>query len=287
MLNENQINVGADIIDVCGTGGDKANTFNISTLTAIVSSSCGAKVIKHSGRSTTSITGSVDILDSYGISFDLSDSSLKKVFNNTGLMFVASKQFRNIFGKAKAISKENNIPSFVNLLGPLTNPFKTDYQLLGVSNLTWGNLLIKTLHLQKKKNALVVCSEITSKEKNFFLDELSFCGKNYIWSLNESSISEFSFLPEYFEEQLVDLNLLQVNSKSESKDIFEGVLGGNKDPDFIPKIKIVCLNTAFVLFASKKVKSASEGYEIALESIKSGNAWEHFHKYINSINEMI
>ena len=268
------------IIDVCGTGGDKANTFNISTLAAIVASASGVNIIKHSGRSTTSISGSVDVLNEFDFDFNMPKEIMEKSLEQTHLMFVSSDIFREIFGRVKIICKELGMPGFVNLLGPLTNPYKTTCQLLGVSNIKWGKLMSAVLKLQNKTEALVVCSEIINK--NAFLDELSFCGQNHIWHLNNGVIEEIKLSPEDFNHETVLLDEIVITKKDDSKAVFKNILLGNiKTKDMQAKADIVALNAGGALYLAKKVKTIKEGYKLALNNIMSGNVWEHFQNFLN------
>ena len=271
-----------DSIDMCGTGGDKLNTFNISTLSAILASSCGANVIKHSGRSTTSISGSVDVLEFFGIDLNSSSEVKEDCFKETRLMFVSSKILRDLLGNVKKVCKEINIPGFVNLLGPLTNPYKTNHHLLGVSNIKWGELLASTLQLQGDKNALVVCSQIS---ENIFLDELSFCGVNYLWKVNGSQVLKEKLLPGDLGENNVDVNDLTIKDINESKVVFEGVLKDalNVKDNIDSKINVVALNTGAALYLTKKVNSIANGYKLAQEHLNTGKTWEHFQNFINSM----
>ncbi len=283
LINEkqNRTNKFLDSIDVCGTGGDKTNTFNISTLAAIVASSCGAKVIKHSGRSTTSITGSVDILNQFGFEFnDRSCLKQEEYFLKTGLMFTSSKLLRELFGDVKKVCKKLDIPGFVNLLGPLTNPYETSFQLLGVSSIKWGDLISETLRLNtlNKPNVegLVVCCEIS---ENQFLDELSFCGLNHIWKVKKGEIKKDIVKPQDFSVEICDLSSLIISNQNEAKTIFEGVLKGNSSENL--KAKVIALNVGAILSLVKQVESIQEGYKVALEYIKTGKSWEHFQGFIN------
>ena len=279
-IKQGQKDIFSDTVDVCGTGGDKSNTFNVSTLAAIIASSCGAKVIKHSGRSTTSISGSVNILSQFEINTDGTGELKENCFRKTNLMFVSSNLLRETFGEVKKICKEINLPGFVNLLGPLTNPYKTTYHILGVSNLEWGKLLSSTLKLlNKNKEVLVVCSEV-KKNKSIILDELSFCGSNYLWHLVNREIYEESFVPSDFGIKTVGLNELVINDIKESKDVFEKILRGELTQND-PKVGIVALNAGAVLYLTKMVKTLADGYDFALQHIQSGKSWEHLQNFIN------
>lgn len=271
---------GSPIVDICGTGGDKANTFNISTLAAIVVSACGLQVIKHSGRSTTSIIGSVDVLSDFGVEIDMAQKIREKIFKKYNLMFVSSKKLREIFGVVKRVCKKLDIPGFVNLLGPVSNPYKTDLQLIGVSRINWGEVLANVLIMQGKNRSIVTCCSIPSK--NLILDELTFCGENYLWHISNGKITEEKLLPSDFGKKENNFSFISIKNVDESKAIFVSVLKGDLDNvTMLNRAETVALNSGTVLFLAKKVKSIKEGYYFALECIKSGKAWEHFQNYVN------
>ena len=279
---QNQYILADDSIDMCGTGGDKLNTFNISTISAVIASSCGLKVIKHSGRSTTSIQGSVDVLDGFGISTDLSVRQLENCFKSNKLMFVSSKCLREVFSSVKIICKELRIPGFVNLLGPLTNPYKTSYHLLGVSSLKWGELMAETLKLLGTKRSFVVCGNVGDDK---YMDELSFCGENYIWEISGNIIKEEKVSPSDMDMSRVDVAELTVQNSNENKILFEEILKGKINGKKLKysRMDIVALNVGAALFLNSRVKNIKDGYKHALLHIQSGKAWEHFWNFINCI----
>ncbi len=279
LLNEKQkqIDIYKYSIDMCGTGGDKSNTFNISTLSAIVVSSMGVPVIKHSGRSTTSISGSVDILSGFGLKVDIDNKVKENCFKKNNLMFVSSKVLREVFGNVKKNCKELNIPAFVNLLGPLTNPYGTSYRLLGVCSIEWGKLLAESISSLKNKHAIVVCCKVS---ESVFLDELSFCGVNYIWEIKNNEVSEKKLNPEDLGCKIIALQELAIKTTFDAKEIFENILKGkfNKND---PKSSVVALNAGAALYLKNIVKSVQEGYKQALLHIQSGKSWEHFQNFLN------
>ncbi len=279
LLNEKQkqIDVYKDSIDMCGTGGDKSNTFNISTLSAIVASSMGLPVIKHSGRSTTSVSGSVDILSAFGLNIDIDSRVKENCFKENNLMFVSSKELREVFGSVKKNCKELGIPTFVNLLGPLTNPYETSYHLLGVCSIEWGKLLAESLSSLKNKHAIVACCKVS---ENVFLDELSFCGVNYIWEIKNSEIIEKKLSPEDLGSKIAPFQELAIKNASNAKSIFEDILKGNLGKTD-SKSSVVALNAGAALYLKNTVKSIQEGYRQALLHIQSGKSWEHFQNFLN------
>ena len=274
-----------DSVDVCGTGGDMQNTFNISTLSAIVASSCGAKIIKHSGRSTTSILGSVDILSEVGLDINGEKSIREKCFEKTGLMFTSSFLLRNLFSEVKKICKQISTPGFVNLIGPLTNSYQTSFQILGVSKPAWGELLIEALRLLGKKKAYVVCCEI---ENGVFLDELSFSGRNHLWKLSDfTKVEKSVFIEKDYKEEFIPPSELMLRDKDTAIQIFEEILkGGYSNNLVVNKAKTVAINTAYILFISNKVKNLYEGYNLSMEYLYSGKAWEQFHALKNCIQKV-
>ncbi len=273
---QSQITKYYDSIDICGTGGDKLNTFNISTISAIVLSSMGLKVIKHSGRSTTSLTGSVDIINSFNIDIDSPDS--EKKLENYGLMFSASKKLRETFSIVKQICKKIDSPGFVNLLGPLTNPYKTRYHIIGVSRPEWGELMSRSLLLLDAEcKALIIQTKIN---ENTYLDELSLCGENYIWELNNGSINKTAFSSKSLDEKIIDINNLKVKNEMIAKEVFIKVLQGHSE--YITHVKTTALNCGAGLYLTNKEKSIKNGYITALKHIETGKAWEHFQLFSNS-----
>lgn len=276
---QKKIKLVEDAIDTCGTGGDKLKTFNISTITAIVASSLGLKVIKHGGKSTTSVLGSVDVLNSFGFDIDLPESLKEECFKKTNLMFVSSKILREVFGEVKAVCKKIGVPGFVNLLGPLTNPYKTKYHLLGVSRFEWGQLLASSLKLIEEgsnKEAFVVCSRLSN---GGCLDELSLCGENFIWSLVNGKINFQTLNPQDLGFEISSVSDLMINNPKDGQDVFENILKGNLS-DSDPKLLTIALNTGALLYLSKKAKSLKEGLELTLLHIKSGKVWEHFQNFL-------
>ena len=282
-INQGQSLKYPDSIDICGTGGDKSNTLNISTLSAIILSSMGVNVIKHSGRSNTSISGSTDLISSFGIDVDADLNTKESCFEKYKLLFTSSPLLRNIFGRVKTLSKELNTPSIVNLLGPLTNPYITDFHLLGVSRIEWGELLAQVLISSKsKKRILIVYSEITETS---FLDELSFSGKNHIWEIiPQNKISKSTLTTEELGECKTELSEIVIKTKEESLRVFESVLKGDiSSSKNLSQIKAVALNVGAGLYLMNKAPSITDGYNSALNHIKKGYCWEHFRNFVACI----
>lgn len=277
--HEPQINLSDEnVIDVCGTGGDKLNTFNISTLTAIVAAAAGVKVIKHSGRSSTSVSGSVDVLEEVGIPIDLEKSIQEEIFKKYNLMFVASNILRKAFSRVKVLAKDIGVPSFVNLLGPVSNPYKTNGHVLGVSNILWAKTLCEVSEKQNKKNVLIVCSRIN---ENQFLDELSFVGNNIFWEKGQTGFRKHEKDFNVLAPSSCSLDSIVLKNKNQAKEVFLNVLRGNKD--YAPMIETVALNAGSVLYIAKISHSIEEGYKKALDVIYKDYAWEHFQNILKLI----
>lgn len=274
---QSQKTISENVIDMCGTGGDRLNTINVSTLSAIVVSSYGLPVIKHSGRSSTGISGSVDVLSDYGFDVDMAQNVREDCFKKLNLMFVSSKLLRELFGDVKKVCKKLNIPGFVNLLGPLINPYKTSFHLLGVSCIEWGELLASTLSLMGYKKAMLVCSKVN---EGLFMDELSFCGKNYLWEINNGKITKEEI--DFYEQglQRVSCQELVIKNKDENKLYFQDILKGKLTINN-PKLQVVALNSGAAIYLAGSTKSIIEGYKLALQQIQTGKPWEHFVNFLN------
>ena len=179
----------------------------------------------------------------------------------------------------KSVCKKIRLPGFVNLLGPLTNPYETSFHLLGVSNLKWGEILSLVLK-NSKKHSIIVCSKIS---ENTYLDEFSFSGTNHIWKIEPNKeIIQNKIMPEDIGLPLINIEHLKIVNKEENKLVFESVLKGKfistKEKECI---KVTALNTGAALFLAKRTPSLKEGYETALRHIQSGITWEHFQDFIN------
>jgi len=252
-----------NIVDSCGTGGDKTNTFNISTASAILASSTGLNVAKHSNFGFTSKCGSSNVLQSLGIELLTSPLEVEKNLKDNNIAFIHAPYFHKCTAHVNSVRKELGIRTVFNLLGPLTNPAFPTGQVIGVSRKELCPKIAEALKNLGCKKALVV------NGLNPVMDEISICGKTFISRLDDGKIDSFEIHPEDFGIKQAKLEDIQgdtpdINAKI-IEDIFNGKITG-------AKLDIVLLNSAALLWVGNAVNSIEEGIKTATDIIQSGRA---------------
>ncbi|WP_038056834.1 anthranilate phosphoribosyltransferase [Thermodesulfobacterium hydrogeniphilum] len=255
----------AIIVDTCGTGGDQKNSFNFSTAVAIaLSAEEGIYVAKHGNRSISSKCGSADLLEVCGIPIDLSPEASAQALEEIGFAFLFAPIYHPAFKKITPIRKRLGRTIF-NVLGPLLNPAKPNYQLLGVYNFLFTEKIAYVLDSIGVKRALVVFGE-----EGF--DEITITGSTKISELRDEKITTYYEDPEKFGfERCEDLSELEVKSPEESKKILERVLKGEQEG---PIMDMFLLNLGGALYLCEKSIDFKGGIKKAKQLIESGKAWE-------------
>ncbi len=259
-----------NVMDNCGTGGDRSNSFNISTTAAFVLAGAGVKVAKHGNRSITSKTGSADVLEELGISLSFTKDHTEYLLNENNITFLFAP---NVHAKLKPFTKirqELKIPTIFNLIGPLTNPLHLDSQLIGVYQRDKLETIAKALHKLGRKRALVINGAGN-------MDEASLAGNNHLVLLNEGEITSFTLHPEDVGLTVYDNETIQGGDAKENADILLRVLQNEAGP----YLDTVVLNAALGLFANGKTSSIKAGVEVAHESIASGAALQRLNTLID------
>ena len=267
-----KINITGEFMDTCGTGGDNKGSFNFSTATSILLSTFNIKISKHGNRSVTSKSGSFDVLESLGVNISSELSHIKKNLKSNNICFLFAPNFHNSLKHVAEVRKSLPFKTIFNLLGPLLNPLKLSYQLLGVSN--YENLLThaKCLSKMNLKKAWVVFGE-----KGY--DELTTTSKNYIIEIKKNKISKVRTLdPKKIGFKIRKQNELKGGTPQENafimKRLFEGESGAIRDN--------VILNTAAGLFICDKVKNIKEGVSKATMNIDNGLGLKKLNSLITS-----
>ena len=250
-----------NILDTCGTGGDKRNTFNISTVTALVVAGAGVVVAKHGNRSVSSKCGSADILEAFGVNLNLSEEQLGKCLDEVGLAFLFAQKLHPAMKNLATVRKELGVETIFNILGPLTNPAKATHQMMGVYSRELVEPLAHVLKNLGLKKALVV-------HGNDGLDEITTTSKTFISEFNGEEIISYDISPEEVGLNLARIEDLQGGDLKKNVEIVEEILGGEVGP----KRDIVIFNAAYAFYIVDKVKNISEGICLAQESIDSGKA---------------
>jgi len=257
------------VVDTCGTGGDGANTFNISTTTAFVLAGAGLTVAKHGNRSVSSKSGSADVLSALGVKIDLPTERVADCINEIGIGFLFAPLFHGAMKHCAGPRQEMGIRTMLNLLGPLTNPAGATIQVLGVYEGRLTSLLGNVLmHLGSQH-----CFVVHGMDG---LDEITLTTKTQISEAKGGVLSNYFMDPGEFGLVLVPAKQLAGGTPLENAAITRDILQGRKGP----KRDIVCLNAAPALVAGRKVASLQEGFLLAGQAIDSGAAAEKMARLI-------
>jgi anthranilate phosphoribosyltransferase len=258
-----------EILDVCGTGGDKLNTFNISTTVAIVLAAAGVTVAKHGNRAITSQSGSADVLDALGIPTNLTPEQAAKSLRDQQFAFFFAPLFHPAFKHLAPVRKlcaERGHRTIFNFLGPLLNPAGPSVQLLGVSRPELCEPLAQVLRQLGSRRAMVVSGRVGDA----FLDEISTLGETTIAEYyHDHGFNSSQLDPSHFEVQPATVEHLRGGNRGENARILRQVLVGE---DRGPKRDAVLLNSAAALFVAGRSKSLTEGWDRAAELIDRGTA---------------
>lgn len=249
------------IVDTCGTGGDGAKTFNISTTTAFVVAGCGITVAKHGNRSVSSQCGSADLLEALGLKLDIKPELVEEAITEIGIGFLFAPMYHSAMRYAANARKQIGLRSIFNMLGPLTNPASANCQLLGVYAPQLTEMFANALKMLGAKRAFVVCGHDG-------LDEISVCAPTRISELKDGRILTYDITPEQFFGRVSDAKDLLGGAPDGNARITKNILSGEKGP----KRDIVLLNAAAALVAAGKSPDLKDGIPAAEESIDSGKA---------------
>ncbi len=256
---------GEHIIDTCGTGGDGANTFNISTTCAFVVAAAGGKVAKHGNRSVSSSCGSADVLEVAGVNLALSAEQVAQCVNEIGIGFLFAPKHHGAMKHTIKVRKDMGVRTLFNLLGPLSNPAAAPNQLIGVFAKEWVEPLAQVLKKLGSQHVLVVNAEDG-------LDEISIASATSIAELKDGIVSSYTITPEQFGFKRASLNELAVNNAVDSLSIVRSVLdnqaGAARD--------IVQLNAGAAIYAANISDTLAAGIAKAAQVIASGAARAKF-----------
>jgi anthranilate phosphoribosyltransferase len=263
------------ILDVVGTGGDGAKTFNVSTTTAFVAAGAGITVAKHGNRAVSSKCGAADVLENLGVNLNITSTDVESCINKTGIGFLFAPLFHGAMKYAAGPRKEIGIRSVFNLLGPLTNPAGATALLLGVYDMNLTEKIAMVLNKLGTKEAFVVCGKGN-------LDEISICGPTQISHIKDGSVNTFEITPEELGLKRAEINDIKGGDASENADIIRKILDGEKGP----KRDMVLINASAALVAAGYGKDFSEGVKLGEEIIDSGKAKAKLEELIQFTNSL-
>jgi anthranilate phosphoribosyltransferase len=257
------------LVDVVGTGGDGAHTFNISTAAMFVAAAAGAKIAKHGNRSVSSKSGSADVLESLGVNLNVSPERVAESISTLGVGFMFAPNHHPAMKNVVPIRRELGVRTVFNILGPLTNPANAKHILMGVFNAELVGIQTRVLQSLGMTHAMVVFGRDG-------LDEISLEGPTLIGELKNGLVSEYEIHPRDFGLSTAPTSSFQVANAEESKQIVLRVLSGEAGP----ASDIVCLNAGATLYVADLVPDIAAGVALAKEAIASGAARSTLDKFI-------
>lgn len=250
------------VVDTCGTGGDGAGTFNVSTTTALVAAGGGLVVAKHGNRSVSSSCGSADVLEALGVNVDVSPSVVEDCIKRIGIGFLFAPKLHGAMKYAIGPRREIGIRTIFNLLGPLTNPAGATVQLLGVYSPSLTSVLAEVLLRLGSTSAMVVCGQADCG----YIDEISITGPTQVSELRESNIRTYTMIPEDAGVTRASMSDIQGADAARNAAIVREILNGQLGP----KRDLVLLNAGAAFYTARKVASIREGVILAGDMIASG-----------------
>ena len=261
------------LVDTCGTGGDGASTFNVSTASAFVVAAAGGQVAKHGNRSISSSSGSADVLEAAGVNLDITPEEVKHCIESIGVGFMFAQKHHGAMRHAITPRKEMGIKTIFNLLGPLTNPAKAKHQVLGVFDKKWVEPMANVLKALGSKHVLVV-------HASDGLDEISIGASTFVAELKEGDIRCYDIEPEQFDLKREAVESLAINNAEESLAIINSVFDGQTGP----ARDIVVLNAGAAIYAADIADSLDEGIKQAQSVIDNGMAKQKLQDLIHCTN---
>jgi len=259
----------SNMVDIVGTGGDGANTFNISTASMFVAAAAGARVAKHGGRGVSSSSGSADLLEALGANINLTPEQVAQCLVQTGIGFMFAPQHHAAMKHAAPVRRELGVRTIFNILGPLTNPAGAPNILMGVFHADLVGIQVRVLQKLGAQHAMVVWGRDN-------VDEISLGAGTMVGELVDGKIREYEIHPEDFGMQMVATRNFQVANAAESKEkVFEAL---DNRPG--PVSDIVALNAGAALYTSGIATSIADGIERARTVMASGAARDKLNQFV-------
>ena len=250
-----------NLVDVVGTGGDGAHTFNISTATTFVTAAAGARVAKHGGRAVSSKSGAADVMEALGVNINLTPAQVGQCIDEVGVGFMFAPNHHSAMKHAAPVRRELGVRTIFNILGPLINPAGAPNSLMGVFHSDLVGIQIRVLQRLGAHHAMTVFGLEG-------LDEISVSGKTLIGELKDGQIEEYTLHPERFGLPVHDPRSIRVSTVEESREMLLSALsnqpGAARD--------VVAVNAGAAIYVAGKAANLEEGVEKAFELLKNGAA---------------
>ena len=262
-------------VDIVGTGGDSAHSFNISTTSIFVAAAAGAKVAKHGGRSVSSSSGSADVLEALGANIMLSPEQVAACIEQCGIGFMFAPNHHSAMKHVAPVRREMGVRTLFNILGPLTNPASAPNTLMGVFHPDLVGIQVRVMQRLGAERVLVVHGRDN-------LDEISLGAATLVGELKNGEITEYEVHPEDFGLQMMSLRNLRVDGAEESKAVMLGALDNKPGA----AREIVCLNAGAALYVANVADSIGDGILKAREAIASGAARAKLAQFVDCTQKL-
>lgn len=257
-------------VDTCGTGGDGAGIFNVSTACAFIAAAAGAKVAKHGNRSVTSSSGSADVLEAAGVDLNITSEQVARAIDEVGVGFIFAVKHHGAMKYAIGPRKELAARTIFNVLGPLTNPAGSKHQVLGVFDKDWMVPMAEVLKKLGSTHVLVVHAADG-------LDEISIASTTYIAELKDGKITTYEITPEQLGLKRGSLDELVVHSAAESLALIKEAMAGTEST----ASRMLALNAGAAIYAADVTLTFQQGVTLAQDVMASGQALEKFKEFID------
>lgn len=264
------------LLDTCGTGGKKLHTFNISTATALVAAAAGVPVPKHGNRSISSRSGSADVLEQLGVNINLPPESVTQCLDELRIAFCFAPLMHAAMRHAAPVRKQLRFRTIFNMLGPLTNPARAEYQLVGTSRIQNASKLAQALAQLGRRHALVVCGADE-------LDEVCLWGPTTVFEVRGTHVVSLTWTAATFGLPECGVDDVQIETAAESADVIREVFAGMPGP----QRNIVLANAAAALLAAERTADPRGAVEIAALAIDSGGAAALLQRLIEFTNRTV
>jgi anthranilate phosphoribosyltransferase len=263
-----QTAIAADLLDLCGTGGDGSSTFNISTTAMFVAAAAGVPVAKHGGRSASSPSGSVDIIEALGGRVDLNPEQVAQCISEIGIGFMFAQAHHSAMKHVAPIRKELGVRTMFNILGPLTNPAGAKNQMMGVFHPDLVGIQVRVLQSLGSRHVLIVHGRDG-------MDEASLGAATMVGELKDGQVHEYEIHPEDFGLTMMSNRSIRISTKEESKvlvlEALSNIPGGARD--------IVAYNAGLAIYAGNRASSMADGIKQAFDLIASGAARDKLEQF--------
>lgn len=268
-----KVEVDYEVVDTCGTGGDRSGSINVSTMAAFVVAGAGAKVAKHGNRAASSRCGSADVLEALGVKVDLGPEGVKRCLDEAGIGFCFAPTFHPSMRHAGPIRKELGVPTVFNFLGPLTNPAGAKRQAVGISDLNMAPKMVEVLKILGSERVLAF-------RGHDGLDELSTAAPSDLWELVDGQITQSVIDPLELGIRRAPSSALEGGTAEENARVVKQVLDGGTGPDR----DVVVLNAAAAVVAAGIAHDLPAALLVAAESVDSGKARRALEQLIDVSN---